>query len=295
MGSNGSAGEREDLVTALRRDVEFLATEIGPRNLYHYAALAQSADYCERSFHGMRYTPLLQRYHARHHVFANISAEIEGSTRRDEIVVVGAHYDSHKNSPGANDNASAVAALLQLARAFAGSHPARTMRFVAFTNEESPFTRTRHMGSRVYAKECRMRGDNVVAMLGLEMLGCYLPEKGTQWLSLGGYFLPRKGDFLALVGNRSSRLLEHIAQLLRGDATLRSVPVLLPTHVPGARSSDHWSFWMEGFPAVMATDTGPLRDRHYHRTSDTPDKVNFVWLAQIAVALERVLSVLANP
>jgi Zn-dependent M28 family amino/carboxypeptidase len=241
-------------------------------------------------------TPFLQGYNARNRVFRNIGAEIEGSTRRDEIVVVGAHYDTHKNSPGANDNASAIAALFQLARAFAGSRPARTMRFIAFTNEESPFTRTRYMGSRVYAKECRRRGDNVIAMVGLEMLGCYRPHKGAQWLSLGGYFLPQQGNFLALVGNRSSRpLLKQIAQLLSTNETLRSVPVTLPTHFPGARSSDHWSFWMEGFQAVMATDTVPLRYPYYHRAGDTPDKLNFTWLAQITIALEAALRALANP
>src|SRR5690242_3195919 len=290
------AAEHERSIDALRRDVDFLAIQIGPRNLYHYAALAQCADFCERLFYDMGCTPFLQGYNARNRVFRNIGAEIEGSTRRDEIVVVGAHYDTHKNSPGANDNASAIAALFQLARAFAGSRPARTMRFIAFTNEESPFTRTRYMGSRVYAKECRRRGDNVIAMVGLEMLGCYRPHKGAQWLSLGGYFLPQQGNFLALVGNRSSRpLLKQIAQLLSTNETLRSVPVTLPTHFPGARSSDHWSFWMEGFQAVMATDTGPLRYPYYHRAGDTPDKLNFTWLAQITIALEAALRALANP
>ena len=296
VGSKRSRAERGNLVEALRRDVDFLARQIGPRNLHHYAALTQAAEYCEGAFREMGYTPLLHRYEARQRSFSNISVETKGRTRPHEIVVVGAHYDSHKNSPGANDNASAIAALFQLGRAFAGSEPARTLRFVAFTNEESPFTRTCHMGSRVYAHECRRRGDHIVAMLGLEMLGCYLPEKGTQWLSLGGYFLPREGDFLALVGNRASRaLLAQIAEVLRADATLRIIPVTLPTHFPGGWSSDHWSFWREGFPAVMATDTGPLRYRHYHRRSDTPDKVNFAWLAQITVALERVVAALANP
>src|SRR6185437_2686949 len=120
------AAEHERSIDALRRDVDFLAIQIGPRNLYHYAALAQCADFCERLFYDMGCTPFLQGYNARNRVFRNIGAEIEGSTRRDEIVVVGAHYDTHKNSPGANDNASAIAALFQLARAFAGSRPART-------------------------------------------------------------------------------------------------------------------------------------------------------------------------
>jgi len=98
------------------------------------------------------------------------------------------------------------------------------------------------------------------------------------------------------VGNRSSRpLLKQIVHVLSTNPTVRSVPVTLPTHSPGARSSDHWSFWMEGFQAVMATDTGPLRYPYYHRAGDTPDKLNFTWLAQITIALQEVLRALANP
>jgi Zn-dependent M28 family amino/carboxypeptidase len=290
------AGADEALLKSLRRDVDILARQIGPRNPQHYAALVQAAEFCQRSFRGAGYAPRLQRYHVRDREFANIIAEIEGSARRAEIMVVGAHYDTHKDSPGANDNASAVAALLHLARALAGSAPVRTVRFVAFTNEERPFTRTRRMGSRVYARECRERGEQIVGMIGLEMLGCYLPQKGAQWLSLGGLLLPREGDFLAVVGNRASRmLLDQITGILRETDALPIVPVVLPSHVPGAWSSDHWSFWREGFPAVMTTDTGPLRYRYYHRTDDTPDKVDFGWLAQVVAALKRVLRSLANP
>lgn len=291
-----AAGAHQNLIGTLRRDVDVLAVQIGPRNLHHYAALTQAAQFCECSFSGMGYVPRLQQYHARNRAFTNISAEIEGTARRAEVVLVGAHYDTHKNSPGANDNASAIAALLHLAGTLAESKPARTLRFVAFTNEESPFTRTRQMGSRVYARQCRERGENIVAMLGLEMLGCCLPQKGAQWLSLGGFFLPREGDFLALVGNRASRaLLAQITRTIADNDLLRVVAVTLPTNFPGAWSSDHWSFWKEGFPAVMATDTGPLRYRYYHQTDDTPDKIDFVWFAHVVAALKRAVRALANP
>jgi hypothetical protein len=135
--------------------------------------------------------------------------------------------------------------------------PVRTLRFVAFTNEERPFTRTKHMGSRVHARNCRQRGDKIIAMLCLEMLGCYSEQLGSQRLSFRGLLLPRQGNFLALVGNRFSKpLLLEVNELLLRETSLRTAAVTLPTYFPGAWSSDHWSFWREGYPAVIATDPG---------------------------------------
>src|SRR4051812_39025090 len=148
----------------LRDHVARLAVESGPRNLYHHRALQQTEAYIWNRFVAFGYTPHRQEYTARDKAFANLMATVPGRSRPDEIFVVGAHYDTHKNSPGANDNGSGVAGLLELARHFSRQQPARTIRFVAFTNEETPFTRTSEMGSRVYAKACRERQDNVVGM-----------------------------------------------------------------------------------------------------------------------------------
>jgi len=152
------------------------------------------------------------------------------------------------------------------------------------------------MGSRVYARTCRERADNIVAMLGLEMLGCYSEEIGSQRFSFRGMLLPRKGNFLALVGNRrSTPLLSQVSGLFAAETSLHTACVTLPTHFPGAWSSDHWSFWREGYPAVMATDTGPLRYRHYHSQNDTPDKLNLEWLARVTEGLKCVVAALARP
>src|SRR3954469_6372592 len=273
----------------LKQDVSRLATEIGPRNINYYESLQKAAVYIENSLARTHYSPVLQSYETRGKVFVNISAECLGQERKDEIVVVGAHYDTHKDSPGANDNGTAVAALLALARHFAHRETARTLRFVAFTNEESPFTRRKDMGSRVYARACRERQDNIVGMICLETIGCYSEEVGSQWLALGGLFLPRRGDFLALVANRFSKaLLTQVSETLRRETSLRIRPLMLPSHVPGVWSSDHWSFWREGFPALMATDTAPLRYRYYHTREDTPDKVDFKWLNHVVDSLKPV-------
>jgi Zn-dependent M28 family amino/carboxypeptidase len=270
----GSEPQRE----RLERDVIRLASEIGPRNSFHQDALRTALALVEASLAEAGHVPILQPYDTRGQSFANISAEMTGAAdRRDEIVVVGAHYDTHKDSPGADDNGSAVAALLELARHFAHRPTARTLRFVAFTNEEAPFTRRKDMGSRVYARECRRRSDNITAMICLESLGYYSEQPGSQWLSLGGLLLPRRGDFLALVANRPSRqlLARVVTALGQLQQSLPYRPLVLPTNVPGAWSSDHWSFWREGYPALMVTDTAPLRNRYYHTREDTLDKMDF--------------------
>jgi len=174
-----------------------------PRNIHHYAALRRAADYIGGALFELGYRPAQQTYEARGKTFANIIAELSGEALVNELVVIGAHYDSHKDSPGPDDNASAIAALLELARAAMAWQPRHTLRFVAFTNEESPFTCTEHMGSQVYARACRENGDHIVAMLCLEMLGCYSERSARSGFSFGGLFLPRRGDFLALVGNRN--------------------------------------------------------------------------------------------
>ncbi len=283
----GPGGQRE----RLERHVVRLASAIGPRNIYHHEALQAAAAFVETSLAEAGHTPALQRYEARGKPFANIAAEVPGGDRGHEIVVVGAHYDSHKDSPGADDNGSAVAALLELARHFAGRRTSRTLRFVAFANEEAPFTRRKDMGSRVYAGECRRRGDNIVGMVCLESLGYYSDEAGSQRLSLWGRLLPRRGDFLALVANRPSRaLLARVGGALQREGSLPYHPLVLPTHFPGAWSSDHWSFWREGYPALMVTDTVPLRNPHYHSREDTPDKVDFARLDRAVDDLEAAVA-----
>jgi hypothetical protein len=148
--------------------VAHLASVIGPRNIYHYPALAAAASYIEQCFTAMGHAPVLLPYETRRKAFVNIVAEVRGSTHPEEIVIVGAHYDTHKDSPGANDNGTAVAGMLELARHYASRQAARTLRFAGFTNEEKPFTHRKDMGSRVYARGCRERGERIAGMICLE-------------------------------------------------------------------------------------------------------------------------------
>ena len=283
--------EETELRDQLRRHVEMLADRIGQRNVFQPQALAAAADYIESSFADAGLTPMRQSYQVAGETCSNIEVELPGRERPDEIIVIGAHYDSVFNCPGANDNASGVAALLALARAFADDRGARTLRFVAFVNEEPPYFWTDEMGSVVYAQRCRENNDNIVAMLALETIGYYSDEKGSQHypfpLSL---FYPPTGNFIAFVGNRSSgKLVREVVGSFRRHTQFPSRGGVLPNAIREAGWSDQWSFWQVGYRGLMVTDTAPFRYEHYHRSSDTPDKLDYDRMARVTAGLKRVI------
>ena len=191
----------------------------------------------------------------------NLEVEIIGSEKPDEIVVIGAHYDSLEGTTGANDNGSGVAALLAIARAFGDKQPVRTLRFVAFTNEEPPFFQSDDMGSLVYARRCSERNENIVAMLSLETIGYYTDEERSQDYPSGlmDFVFPTTGNFISFVGNiKSRKLLGDVAGSFRQYAKFPSVAAFLPEDIVGVGWSDQWSFWQYGYPAIMVTDTAPF-------------------------------------
>lgn len=281
-------------IVRLREDIAQLARDIGARNVYHYPQLVAAANLIEQWLRKAGLMPARQEYEAKGKLFANIEAEVRGAAAPAEIVIVGAHYDTDRDSPGANDNGSGIAALLTLARAFAHQPIGRTLRFVAFTNEERPFLRTAQMGSRVYAARCRERGEDVVGMICLETIACRFENRGSQRLSLFGLIAPTRGNFIALVSNRDSRLLlNQAADSFRKQASIPCETFTLPTNFPGAWSSDHWSFWKQGYPALMVTDTAPLRYPYYHTRKDTIDKLDYDFLAAVTEGVHAVVAHLA--
>ncbi|HUT24454.1 MAG TPA: M28 family peptidase [Sumerlaeia bacterium] len=280
----------------LRRHVSVLADEIGERNVFLSAKLDRSAAYLEEVLRGVGFEAGSQWFEVGKHSVRNLEAELPGGEKKNEIVIVGAHYDSVVGTPGANDNGSGVAAMLELARLLKDSRPARTIRFVAFVNEEPPFFQTRDMGSFHYARRCRKRDENVVAMLSLETIGYYSDEPGSQkYPPLFSFFYPNRGDFIAFVGNVGSRkLVRRAVESFRKHARFPSEGAAPPGVVPGVGWSDHWSFWRQGFPALMVTDTAPFRYPHYHLETDTLDKIDFERLARVVAGLERVVRDLAG-
>jgi len=205
-------------------------------------------------------------------------------------VVVGAHYDTVPGSPGADDNASGVAVLIELARM---GLPAR---FVAFANEEMPYFQTNEMGSLAWAARAQRSGEKITAMIALEMLGHYRNVAGTQTYPPPlGFFYPDRADFIAFVGDMGSRRLVHRAlAAFRQHARFPSEGVAAPAGVPGVTWSDHWSFRRHGYPAIMVTDTAFYRYAHYHLPSDTPEKLDYMRMARVTLGLAAVIKELAN-
>jgi hypothetical protein len=289
-------GDERALARTLEADVRTLSEEIGERNLRHPDALDAAAAWVELSLEAAGYEVTRQSFETDGRTVANLHADLVGGHERDELVVVGAHYDSAPGTPGADDNASGVAALLALARAFAGEPRDRTVRFVGFVNEEPPHFQTDDMGSLVHARALADDGAEVVAMLSLETMAFYRDEPDTQSypfpLSL---FFPDTGNFLGFVGDLGSRDLLHRAiATFREDTALPSEGAALPAGIPGVDWSDHWSFWQAGYPAIMVTDTAPFRNPHYHEPSDLPDLLDYERLARAVKGLERVVGELAE-
>ena len=228
----------------LRADVQKLAGEIGERNMWHYAQLNAAADFIENSFSHAGLRPRRDTYEIRGQACHNIEAEISGAN--PEIILIGAHYDSVFGSPGANDNGSGVAAMLALARRFAGKTGKHTLRFVAFVNEEPPYFLSDEMGSFIYAGRCKARGDKIPVMISLETIGYFsdAPHSQTYPSRVIGAFYPKVGNFIGFVANVHSRaLLRRVVDLFRKYAKIPSEGAALPSFIPGVSWSDQRSFW----------------------------------------------------
>jgi hypothetical protein len=279
----------------LERHVRVLSEEIGERNLFRPGTLDAAAAYIAGEWSAQGYELRRQTYEARGVPCVNLEVARQGSRRADDILLIGAHYDSVRGSPGADDNASGVAALLELSRAFAAESPARTVRFVAFVNEEPPFFLTGKQGSMVYARAARSRGDDVRLMVSLEMLGFYSDAPGSQrYPPLFRWFYPDCGNFLGLVSNfRSRGVMLRLAKAYRAHSRFPLEHVATFRWIPGIAWSDHRSFWRQGYPAVMATDTAFYRYRHYHRPSDTSDKLTYGRFAKATEGLLHAFRALA--
>jgi Zn-dependent M28 family amino/carboxypeptidase len=272
-----------------------LAVTIGERNLWRYASLREAADYISSTFEACGLTPARQTFDVSRLPVDNISAEIAGGSS-DEILVVGAHYDTVNNCPGANDNGTGVAAMLELARRFSGMPHSRTIRFEAYVNEEPPFFQTSQMGSLVSARAAEARGDRVIGMLSLETMGYYSDQPGSQHYPPPLDALhPSTGNFIGFVSNlRSEPFLQQAHEAFRRATTFPVEAAAAPDDLPGIGWSDHWSFWQAGYPALMVTDTAPFRYPWYHRPEDTLDKIAFDRMAQVVDGLEQVVRSIAG-
>ncbi len=281
----------------LERLVRTLAHDIGERNvLFKFQALEAAREFVAAEFEAAGYLPEQQSYSLGRVSVANVEAEVKGRKPGAGIVVVGAHYDTVPGSPGANDNGSGTGALLAMARHFAGFEPDRTIRFVAFVNEEPPYFHTPDMGAHRYARRCQEREENVTAMLSLESLGCYSDAAGSQRYPFPlGMLYPSTGNFVSFVGNLSSAgLVRQALGTFRSSARFPSEGIAAPPLVSEAGWSDHWAFWQHGFKAIMITDTAVLRDPHYHTEDDLAAHVDFDRMARVVEGISSVIADLAT-
>lgn len=287
-------GDQRLLAVELRAMVDELCVG-GERNLEHREALERAIALVKARLAASGRPVRVESFPSGDSEAHNLVLDLPGRTR--DLIVVGAHYDTARGAPGANDNGSGVAALCALAQRFTARKTECSLRFVAFANEEPPRFRTDLMGSRVHAHRASERGETIVAMLALETLGCYSDVEGSQHypIRLLSLAYPSRGDFVAFVGDLGSRaLVRDCVRAFRDDARFPSEGAALPAWVPGVDWSDHASFAAHGVPAVMVTDTAVFRDPHYHRATDTPEKLDYERLARVVEGLEHVLARLAG-
>ncbi len=290
----------ENRIARLERHLT--ATASVPHNTRHLAALEHAADYIVETLRDLGYTVTFQEYAAEDGIVVrNIATRIE-PVRIDEpdgieTLVIGAHYDSADDSPGANDNASGVAALLELARELVDHRPERhRLRLVFFVNEEAPYCKTPDMGSWRFAEMLKRRKEeHVTGMIALETLGYFSSEPGSQMLPFPfNRIYDDRGDYVAFVGLPRARRLTHAAtRAFRQTRAFPSIGGIAPPFVDGIDLSDHWAFDQFAIPALMITDTAPFRNPFYHRLDDTPDKVDCRSLAAIVDGLVGMVEGLA--
>ncbi len=291
-----SRAEIRALEQRLMDHVRVFGSAIGERNLFRPHALRAAADYIREAWTAQGFVVAEEAFEVAGQSCMNLVVEQKGSSQPEVIVLVGAHYDSVIGSPGANDNGTGVAVLLEMSRILRAERLARTVRLVAFVNEEPPYFLTEQMGSRTHARLARRRGDDIVAMLSLETLGYYSDVWGTQRYPFPfGTFYPNTGNFLAVVGNLRSRGL--VVDFLRHFMTGSDFPaegVATFEWVPGINWSDHWAFWKEGYPAFMLTDTAPFRYPEYHSSRDLPEEINGPEFARVAHGIIQAVRRLAS-
>ena len=287
----GLTDAQRSVANGLKDDVVLFSTTIGERNIWTPANYRRAADEIESRFRSCGFKVTRQVFQAEGQPCVNVIAERAGTKQPDRVVVIGAHYDSVRGTTGANDNASGVAALLMVARNLKGFQPDKTLRLVAFANEEPPFFQTEAMGSLVYARECYLKNEKIVAMLSFDGLGFYTDAPGSQdYPPPFDQLYPHTGNFIAFAGNLSSaELVKRSLIAFRSHARFPSEGGVAPGAIPETGWSDHWSFWQVGYPAVMVTDTLPFRYAHYHTEDDTPDKLDFEGMARVVEGLTGVV------
>jgi Zn-dependent M28 family amino/carboxypeptidase len=280
--------------TNLVDHVNVLASDIGSRSILEPANLLKAQDYIHRCFEESGLIVRLQEYEAWGNSTANVVAYCAGADLDAPMLLLGAHFDTVMGTPGADDNASAVAVMLETARLLLSDLPSKGcgVLFTAFSTEEPPSFNTPFMGSRIFVRSLDKEKLVIEGAVVLEMVGYYRDEAGSQKIPLTLKWLgfPDTADFIAVVGNgRSRRLVGHVSEgIRRSDCGIDVQNLTVPGSgflLPEARLSDNASFWDAGIPAVMVTDTSFFRNPHYHTHRDRPETLDYEKMSQLVLGL----------
>ncbi len=301
--TSGSPSQVEVFPDRLREHVIALSETFYPRNYTHAVNTERVADYIADHFAQAGAEVFPQMFDVQEpeepagtgipYTFKNVTG-VFGAGKGCRLII-GAHYDSFEDTPGADDNASGVAGLLELARLFGIHPPDREIELVAFATEEPPFFRTQQMGSYIHAKNLADSGIELTGVLILEMIGYFTDAPKSQRYPLPGMSLvyPTRGNFIAVVGNLSqTSFTRRVKSQMRG---VTSVPVWSlsgPAALPGVDFSDHLNYWKFDFPAVMITDTAFYRHPDYHGSGDTAGSLDFDRMKDVVTAVFAISSTL---
>jgi Zn-dependent M28 family amino/carboxypeptidase len=285
----------QETVGRLREHVHQLTVAIGERSVRLPENLEKTAAYIESLYRDINLPVQRETYRYRDFTVANIIATLDFSNNPARHYLLGSHYDSVWGTVGADDNASAVAVQLETARQLRARLGKKLLdlrvKFVSFALEEPPAFGTRHMGSKVHAKNAKKNNERIDGMLCLEMVGYTCHQEGCQGYPFPLMFMnyPKKGNFIGIVGNLKSRGLT--SSLFKAFQKNRELPVIKLTVpfggwiMPSVRLSDHSPFWDQGYRAVMITDSAFYRNPHYHMYTDTMDKLDFEFMAELVESL----------
>jgi hypothetical protein len=281
---------KEEIRQRLQQRLHYLSVDLGERGISRPQNLKAAEDYVARELASLGYPVRRQPFISQRVEVANV---IAGDPGPQGYYLLGAHFDTVSGSPGADDNASGVAVLLEVARLAREAPTAAPWAFVGFTTEEPPAYFTPYMGSRVYARQARKNRENILGMLCLESVGYFVQDPDSQQIPLALKFLgySTTGNYLGLVANWHSRpLLQKLEKAFQAACSLPVSTLAVPlggAFIPETRLSDHANFWDEGYQAVMLTDTAFLRNPHYHTYRDTIDTLNLDAMVEITLGLAR--------
>lgn len=273
----------------LEAHVKKLSVDFYPRSFEHGAKLARTAEYIAEQFREAGAQVSIQDVAVDAEHYKNVVARFGPANGR--LLVIGAHYDSCGQTPGADDNASGIAGLLELAHLLGQSGASRPLELVAYTLEEPPHFRSPHMGSVWHARALKTAGRDVELMLSLEMIGYFSDRPGSQAYPLAAMKLgyPDRGNFIALVGQFGDfGLSRSVKAAMSGASQLPVYSLNAPSIVQGVDFSDHRSYWAQGYPALMVTDTAFMRNPNYHRAGDTFDKLDYKRMAMVVQSVYAV-------